>query len=190
MKMLKVSLVLTITVALAACTPEADSGDRAAPDQTALPGEASEPGTLVEVAQGDAGLSTFVSAVTAAGLDESLSGEGPFTVFAPSDDAFAMIPAETMSELTANDTKTLSNILQYHVVSGSLDAASVLQGVADAGDEGMVIETVGGGTLSASLVDGAIVLQDSAGGTARVSAANVEASNGLIHVIDWVLMPS
>ena len=148
-----------------------------------------EAGTVVEVAQDDETFSTLVSAVTAAGLGETLSGDGPFTVFAPTNDAFAKIPEATLTELTTNDTETLGNILTYHVVEGNVDAATLTQAITDAGDDGYTITTVNGGTLTATVVDGNVVLTDAAGGTATVTATDVAASNGVIHVIDTVLMP-
>ena len=147
------------------------------------------PGTVVEVAQGDETFSTLVSAVTAAGLGETLSGEGPYTVFAPTNDAFAKIPEATLTELTTNDTETLGTILTYHVVEGNVDAATLTQAIADAGEGGYTITTVNGGTLTATVVDGDVVLTDAAGGTSTVTATDVAASNGVIHVIDTVLMP-
>jgi uncharacterized surface protein with fasciclin (FAS1) repeats len=151
--------------------------------------EAAAAGTIVEVAQGDEGFSTLVAAVTAAGLGETLSGEGPFTVFAPTNDAFAKIDAATLTELTTNDTETLGAILTYHVVEGAVDAATLVGAIEEAGDAGFTVTTVGGGTLTASLVEGAVVLTDANGGTSTVIATDVEASNGLVHVVDTVLMP-
>ncbi|HBR84418.1 MAG TPA: beta-Ig-H3/fasciclin, partial [Erythrobacter sp.] len=139
--------------------------------------------------QGDETFSTLVSAVTAADLGATLSGDGPFTVFAPTNDAFAKIPEATLTELTTNDTETLGNILTYHVVAGNVDAATLLQAIEGAGADGYSIETVNGGTLTATVVDGNVVLTDAAGGTATVTATDVAASNGVIHVIDTVLMP-
>ena len=112
-------------------------------------------------------------AETAAGLGETLSGDGPFTVFAPTNDAFAKIPEATLTELTTNDTETLGNILTYHVVEGNVDAATLTQAITDAGDDGYTITTVNGGTLTATVVDGNVVLTDAAGGTATVTATDV-----------------
>ncbi|MBD2840896.1 fasciclin domain-containing protein [Erythrobacter rubeus] len=189
MKTLKLTIASSIALALAACGAEADTGDTVTADDTAVTAEATAPGTIVEVAQGDETFSTLVSAVTAAELGETLSGEGPFTVFAPTNDAFAKIPEETLTELTTNDTETLGEILKYHVVEGSVDAATLTAAIEEAGDEGYTINTVGGGTLTANVTDGAVVLTDAAGGTSTVTATDVEASNGLVHVIDTVLMP-
>lgn len=188
MNMLKITLASSIALAIAACAPEAETTDATAADETAMTEEATA-GTIVEVAQSDETFSTLVAAVTAAGLGETLSGEGPFTVFAPTNDAFAKIDEATLTELTTNDTETLGAILQYHVVAGSIDAATLTAAIEEAGDAGYTITTVGGGTLTAKIVDGAVVLTDAAGGTSTVIATDVGASNGMIHAIDTVLMP-
>lgn len=189
MKTLKLTLASTIALALAACAPEADTDDSMMADETAMTEDATAPGTIVEVAQGDEAFSTLVAAVTAAGAAEMLSGEGPFTVFAPTNDAFAKLPEGTVETLTTEDTDTLASILQYHVVEGSIDAATLLAAIEGAGDAGYSITTANGATLTATVVDGAVVLTDANGGTATVTATDVEASNGLVHVIDTVLMP-
>ncbi|QZD90464.1 fasciclin domain-containing protein [Qipengyuania aurantiaca] len=190
MNKMTLALASAASLALTACGGEAEepmADDTAMADQMA--NDTAETGTIVEVAQGDSQFSTLVSAVTAAGLGETLSGEGPFTVFAPTNDAFGKIPEATLTELTTNDTETLGNILQYHVVEGNVDAATLTQAITDAGDAGYTINTVGGGTLTANLVDGNVVLTDAAGGASTVTATDVAASNGVIHVIDTVLMP-
>ncbi|EDL49228.1 fasciclin domain-containing protein [Erythrobacter sp. SD-21] len=190
MNKITLALASAASLALAACggeTEEPMADDTAMADQMA--NDTAETGTIVDVAQGDSQFSTLVSAVTAAGLGETLSGEGPYTVFAPTNDAFGKIPEATLTELTTNDTETLGNILQYHVVEGNVDAATLTQAITDAGDAGYTINTVGGGTLTANVVDGNVVLTDAAGGTSTVTATDVAASNGVIHVIDTVLMP-
>tara|TARA_B100000029_G_C17306571_1_gene862753 strand:- start:26 stop:607 length:582 start_codon:yes stop_codon:yes gene_type:complete len=192
MNKLTLALASTASLALAACAetpPESDTYEEAAAADQMANAEAMAPGTVVEVAQGDETFSTLVSAVTAAGLGETLSGEGPYTVFAPTNDAFAKIPEATLTELTTNDTETLGTILTYHVVEGNVDAATLTQAIADAGEGGYTITTVNGGTLTATVVDGDVVLTDAAGGTSTVTATDVAASNGVIHVIDTVLMP-
>ena len=190
MKTLSIALASSMALALAACGAEAPEQEDTMADETAVTAEATSPGTLVEVAQNDPNFSTLVSAVTAAGLGETLSGEGPFTVFAPTNDAFAKIPSETLTELTTNDTEQLGNILKYHVVQGRVDAATLTKAIEDAGEAGYTVKTVNGGDLTATIVDGGVVLTDAAGGTSKVTATDVEGSNGLIHVIDTVLMPA
>ncbi|MHA7819937.1 MAG: fasciclin domain-containing protein [Erythrobacter sp.] len=185
----KLALATVGALALAACGGESATDDTMSADDTAMSVEATAPGTIVEVASADDSFSTLVTAVTAAGLGETLSGEGPFTVFAPTNAAFGKIDEATLTELTTNDTETLGNILTYHVVSGKVDAATLIAAIEAAGEDGHTVPTVNGGTLNATLVDSAVVLTDAAGGTATVEATDVEASNGLVHVIDTVLMP-
>lgn len=191
MNKLTIALASAASLAIVACAEEPAENvayeDAATADQMA--NAEAETGTVVEVAQGDETFSTLVSAVTAADLGATLSGDGPFTVFAPTNDAFAKIPEATLTELTTNDTETLGNILTYHVAAGNVDAATLLQAIEGAGADGYSIETVNGGTLTATVVDGNVVLTDAAGGTATVTATDVAASNGVIHVIDTVLMP-
>ena len=191
MNKLTIALASAASLAIVACAEEPAENvayeDAATADQMA--NAEAETGTVVEVAQGDETFSTLVSAVTAADLGATLSGDGPFTVFAPTNDAFAKIPEATLTELTTNDTETLGNILTYHAVAGNVDAATLLQAIEGAGADGYSIETVNGGTLTATVVDGNVVLTDAAGGTATVTATDVAASNGVIHVIDTVLMP-
>ena len=191
MNKLTIALASAASLAIVACAEEPAENvayeDAATADQMA--NAEAETGTVVEVAQGDETFSTLVSAVTAADLGATLSGDGPFTVFAPTNDAFAKIPEATLTELTTNDTETLGNILTYHVVAGNVDAATLLQAIEGAGADGYSIETVNGGTLTATVVDGNVVLTDAAGGTATATATDVAASNGVIHVIDTVLMP-
>lgn len=187
MKTLKFTLASAIALSLAACAGEATEDTTA--DETAVAEEATAAGTIVEVAQGDESFSTLVAAITAADLGGVLSGEGPFTVFAPANDAFAKLPEGTVETLTTDEIDTLTTILQYHVVEGKVDAATLTDAIAAAGEGGYTVTTVGGGTFTAAVVDGAVVLTDAAGNTSTVTATDVEASNGVIHVIDTVLMP-
>ena len=191
MNTLKIALASSLAIAMAACAPEADTEDTAAmnADETAMTADATTPGTIVEVAQGDGQFSTLVSAVTAANLGETLSGDGPFTVFAPTNAAFEKIDQATRDSLMNDDTEQLGSILKYHVVEGRTDAATLMQAIEDAGEEGYTISTVGGGDLTATMENGSVVLTDAAGGKSTVSATDIEASNGLIHSIDTVLMP-
>lgn len=144
---------------------------------------------IVEVAVGNENFSTLVTAVTAAGLVETLSGEGPFTVFAPTNDAFAKLPAGTVESLLTPDSKdALTGILTYHVVAGKFEAAAVIEAI-NTNDGTFTVTTVQGGTIDLSLNDGKVVLTDAKGGTATVVIADVAASNGVIHAIDTVVMP-
>ncbi len=191
MNKLTIALASAASLAIAACSDPveetAPAEDIAMADQMA--NDTATAGTIVEVAQGNPDFSTLVSAVTAANLGETLSSDGPYTVFAPTNDAFGKIPEATLTELTTNDTETLGSILTYHVVQGNVDAATLTKAIEDAGEAGYTITTVNGGTLTAKVVDGNVVLTDAAGGTSTVTATDVAASNGVIHVIDTVLMP-
>jgi transforming growth factor-beta-induced protein len=137
-----------------------------------------ELGTIVDIAVADGRFTTLVAALQAAGLVETLSGEGPFTVFAPTDDAFAKLPAGTVeSLLKPENLEQLKNILLYHVVSGKVMAADVV-GLTSA-------PTVLGQDVTITVKDGNVYLND----TVQVIITDIEASNGVIHVIDAVLLP-
>ena len=137
-----------------------------------------EKNTIVDIAVADGRFNTLVAAVTAADLVETLSGEGPFTVFAPTDDAFAALPAGTLDSLLLPENKqALTDILLYHVVSGSVMASDVV-GLSSA-------PTVLGKDITITVKDGNVYLND----TIQVIITDIEASNGVIHVIDAVLLP-
>lgn len=167
-------VVMFASLVLAACAPAATPE----PMPTAMPPEPTPaPITIVDVAVADGRFTTLVAAVTAAGLAETLSGEGPFTVFAPTDDAFAKLPAGTLDELLKPENKqALTDILLYHVVAGSIKAADVAS-LSEA-------ETVLGEKVSVKVEDGKVFIND-----AEVVITDVEASNGVIHVIDSVILP-
>ncbi|MDQ1590464.1 MAG: hypothetical protein QOG71_1091 [Pyrinomonadaceae bacterium] len=132
---------------------------------------------------------TLVAAVKAAGLVETLSGKGPFTVFAPTDDAFAKLPAGTVETLVKPENKaTLTGILTYHVVAGRMDSKALAKAIKKGGGKA-TLKTVNGGTLTATMHGNGIMLTDAKGGTAMVTTADVYQSNGVIHVIDTVVMP-
>jgi uncharacterized surface protein with fasciclin (FAS1) repeats len=146
--------------------------------------------TIVENAIASPVHTTLVAAVKAAGLVDTLNSPGPFTVFAPTNDAFAKLPAGTVDTLLKPENKaTLVKILTYHVVAGKLSAKDIVDGI-KAGGGKYVMTTVEGGKLTASLSGKKVILTDEKGGTATVTIANVYQSNGVIHVIDTVLMPS
>jgi uncharacterized surface protein with fasciclin (FAS1) repeats len=145
--------------------------------------------TVVDIAVGSPAHSTLVAAVKAGGLVETLQGAGPFTVFAPTNDAFAKLPAGTVESLLKPEAKaTLVKILTYHVVAGNLDAASVVKAI-EAGKGSAKVKTVSGGTLTASLKDGKVILTDENGKTATVVATDLKSGNGVVHVIDSVVLP-
>ena len=145
--------------------------------------------TVVDVAVGSKDHSTLVVAVKAADLVSTLQGKGPFTVFAPTNEAFGKLPKGTVENLLKTENKaTLAKILTYHVVAGNLDAAAVVKAIKD-GNGKVTLKTVSGGTLTASLKNGKVILTDEKGGIATVTATDLKAGNGVVHVIDTVLMP-
>ena len=132
---------------------------------------------------------TLVAAVQAAGLTDTLSSPGPFTVFAPTDSAFAKLPAGTLNTLFQPANKgMLTDILTYHVVSGNVTASDLMRMI-NAGGGSATLNTVQGGTLTARMMNGNVVLVDAKGGTSTVTQADVMQSNGVIHVTDTVSMP-
>jgi uncharacterized surface protein with fasciclin (FAS1) repeats len=133
---------------------------------------------------------TLVAAVKAAGLVDTLQGPGPFTVFAPTNEAFAKLPAGTVDTLLMMENKAkLTKILTYHVVSGRMDSKDIAKAI-KAGNGKAELSTVNGGKLWASMQGKDIVLTDEKGGMAKVTISNVYQSNGVIHVIDTVLLPN
>lgn len=179
----------------AACSPsteEAPATTPATPTETAAPtAPAAATGNVVQVAQGNGDFSTLVAAVTAAGLGETLSGAGPFTVFAPTNAAFDKVPAATRDQLMSPAGKAdLTKILTYHVVPGRVDAAALTQQIQQGGGSA-TLTTVEGGTLTARAgADGSVTLTDEKGATSRVVTTDVAATNGVIHAIDTVVMPN
>jgi uncharacterized surface protein with fasciclin (FAS1) repeats len=145
---------------------------------------------IIENAVNSADHTTLVAAVKAAGLVDTLEGPGPFTVFAPTNEAFAKLPAGTVDTLLKPENKpTLTKVLTYHVVSGKWGAADLKKKIKE-GKGKAELTTVEGGKLWASMKDGKLVLTDEKGGTSTVTIANVFQSNGVIHVVDTVLMPN
>lgn len=192
MNKLTIALASAASLALAACgSPEATDDAAMADNGADVTANAdATTGTIVDVAQGNADFSTLVTAITAAELGETLSGEGPFTVFAPTNAAFEALPEGTLATLTQPENKEqLTGILTYHVVTGETMAAALTEAIEGAGEEGARLVTVNGAELTASVNDGKVTLTDAAGNTATVTATDIDASNGVIHVIDTVLMP-
>jgi uncharacterized surface protein with fasciclin (FAS1) repeats len=145
--------------------------------------------TIVENAANSKDHTTLVTAVKAAGLVDTLNGAGPFTVFAPTNAAFAKLPAGTVETLVKPENKgTLTSVLTYHVVPGKLSAAD-LAAQAKANGGRATLTTVNGGTLTVSKGPRGWQLTDAKGGTANITIADVNQSNGVIHVIDTVVMP-
>lgn len=144
---------------------------------------------IIENAMNSKDHTTLVAAVKAAGLVETLSGTGPFTVFAPTNAAFDMLPKEAVvSLMKPENQKALAGVLTYHVVSGKVSAADLMKQIKD-GNGKATLTTVAGGKLTAWEKDGKVYLTDEKGGEAMVTIADVNQSNGVIHVIDHVLMP-
>ncbi|MBK9254296.1 MAG: fasciclin domain-containing protein [Saprospiraceae bacterium] len=144
---------------------------------------------IVDIAAGSADHTTLVAAVGAADLVATLKGEGPFTVFAPTNAAFAKLPAGTVETLLKPENKTtLAGILTYHVVSGNIDAAAVIAAI-KAGKGKAVLKTVQGGKLTGSLDNGKVKLTDENGNSVFVVATDLKGTNGIIHVIDGVVLP-
>ncbi len=138
---------------------------------------------IVENAVNSKDHTTLVAAVKAAGLVDTLQSKGPFTVFAPTNAAFGKLPAGTVDTLVKPENKaTLTKILTYHVVAGKMEAASLT--------DGKKLKTVEGEELTVKLKDGKVWIVDAKGGTSMVTIANVNQSNGVIHVVDTVLMPA
>ena len=144
---------------------------------------------IIENASNSKDHTTLVAAIKSAGLVETLSGPGPFTVFAPTNEAFAKLPKATVDTLMKPESKAaLAKILTYHVVAGKMSAADLLKAIKD-GKGKATLTTVQGETLTAEEKGGSIELVDSKGGISRVTIADVNQSNGVIHVVDTVLMP-
>lgn len=173
-------------VTLGACAQQTPSSVETPAPATEV---AAPSGTVVDAAIASADHTTLVAAVQAAGLVETLSGAGPFTVFAPTNAAFAKLPAGTVESLTQPaNREALTRILTYHVIAGRVSAAD-LGAQIDAGGGRATLTTVQGGTLTATREGNSIRLTDAAGGSALVTSADLGASNGVIHVIDTVVMP-
>ena len=182
-------MFVVLALVLAACAspststpaPTSMPEPTSTPEPTAAPTEEPASQTLVEIASTDGRFGTLVAAIQAAGLVETLSGEGPFTIFAPTDDAFAALPEGTLDGLLlAENKQQLTDILLYHVVPGKIMAADV------AGLDGQMVDTALDGQQIAIEVDmGNVYLNENT----QVIITDIEASNGVIHVIDSVLLP-
>lgn len=145
--------------------------------------------TIVDIAVGSKEHTTLVAGVTAADLVPTLQSAGPFTVFAPTNAAFAKLPAGTLETLLKPENKaTLAKILTYHVIAGTFDAAAVVKAI-QANGGSLSLTTVSGNKLVASIKQGKVTLTDEKGNTATVVAADLTATNGVIHVIDAVVLP-
>lgn len=193
MKLVKtISALVLVGVITASCGEKKQAEATETADTTAVAVDTAmveETPNIVGVAAGNADFSTLVAAVKAGGLVETLSGEGPFTVFAPNNAAFAKLPAGTVDGLLKPESlEKLKAVLTYHVVSGKFDAATVIDAI-NKNNGKYTVTTVQGGKIVLSLMDGKVMLTDANGGSAMVVLADVAASNGVIHAIDTVVMP-
>jgi uncharacterized surface protein with fasciclin (FAS1) repeats len=190
-RILPLAAVLAIALTTAACgNDDTETSAVAAPATTSAtatpspsPSESMAGSDIVDTAVAAGDFTTLAAALEAAGLVETLKGEGPFTVFAPTDAAFAKLPAGTVDTLLKDPKGDLTQILTYHVVPGKVLAADVVK------LDGQKVTTVQGGDLTVGVDGDKVSLTDAAGNTVNVTATDIEASNGVIHVIDGVLMP-
>ncbi len=185
-----VAAVLALALTTAACG--SDDADTAAASSAPMttsaapspsPSESMATADIVDTAVAAGNFTTLAAALQAAGLVDTLKGDGPFTVFAPTDDAFAKLPAGTVDTLLKDPKGDLTQILTYHVVPGKVMAAEVVK------LDGQKVKTVQGGELTIGVDGDKVTLTDATGNTVNVTMTDVEASNGVIHVIDGVLMP-
>ena len=190
-KLAAAGAALSLTLLLGACTAASPATSAATP---AAPMSASSSPTasstamsesdIVETAAAAGDFKTLTAALKAAGLDETLKGPGPFTVFAPTDAAFAKLPEGTVDTLLKDPKGQLAEILKYHVVAGEVMAADVAK------MDGQKVKTVQGGELTVEVSGDKVVLVDAAGNRVNVIKTDIAASNGVIHVIDAVLIPT
>jgi len=185
-----VAAVLALALTTAACG--SDDADTAAASSAPMttsaapspsPSDSMATADIVDTAVAAGNFTTLAAALQAAGLVDTLKGAGPFTVFAPTDDAFAKLPAGTVDTLLKDPKGDLTQILTYHVVPGKVMAADVVK------LDGQKVKTVQGGELTIGVDGDKVTLTDATGNTVNVTMTDVEASNGVIHVIDGVLMP-
>lgn len=153
------------------------------------PASASSKGNIVSAAASTPAFSTLVTAVKAAKLTDTLASKGPFTVFAPTNDAFAKLPAGTVETLLKPENRSqLTKVLTYHVVPGRYSASAILAAIKKGGGS-TTLTTVSGDKLSAAVKSGKVVLTDESGRTSTVTKTDLNQSNGIIHVIDTVVLP-
>lgn len=193
MKLVKtISAFVLLGVFVTSCGEKKQADATEMTDSTAIAMDTTivdETQNIVEVASGNADFSTLVAAVKAAGLVETLSGDGPYTVFAPTNAAFEKLPAGTVDGLLKPESvDKLKALLTYHVVSGKFDAATVIDAI-NKNNGKYEVTTVQGEKIVLTLMDGKVMLTAANGGTAMVALPDVAASNGVIHAIDTVVMP-
>lgn len=189
----KISAIAMIAAISASCNGKKTEAETEMPvDSTTVAVDTTQTtiaNKITDVAMGNPDFSTLVTAVKAADLVETLASDGPFTVFAPTNEAFAKLPAGTVDGLLKPENKEkLKGLLTYHVVAGKWDAAAVADGIKK-GNGKYTVTTVQGQKIDLSMKDGKVVLTDANGKMATVTMADVAASNGVIHAIDSVVMP-
>lgn len=179
-------LAIAASLALAsASVPSAFAAGNPAMDDTAMAAQK----TIVETASNTSELSTLVAALKAAGLVDTLAGKGPFTVFAPTNEAFAKLPQGTVDTLLKPENKgTLTGILTYHVVAGTHPSSQLVAAASSQGGSS-TLKTVQGEELTVELKDGKVWVIDAKGGKSAVTTSDLMQSNGVVHVVDSVLMP-
>jgi uncharacterized surface protein with fasciclin (FAS1) repeats len=182
--------LVTSIATLSACAPMMSSTPMAANTAPMVGGAAMYPNKdIIDNAVNSKDHTTLVAAVKAAGLVDTLKSPGPFTVFAPTNEAFAALPAGTVDTLLKPENKaTLTKVLTYHVVAGKMDAATLTKAIMAGGGKA-TLKTVSGGTLIAMSSGSKVMIMDESGGTAVVTIPDVIQSNGVIHVVDKVLLP-
>lgn len=192
MKITKIITLLLVgsLITVYSCAKNADKKKKEKPAVEEVPeAKEVETKTIVGVAADNENFTTLVAAVTAADLVETLNSTGPFTVFAPINAAFDKLPEGTVATLLKPESKEmLTSILTYHVVSGTFTAAAVVKAITDNNGK-FEVKTVQGGILTASLLDGKVILTDTKGNVSTIVITDVEASNGIVHAIDGVVMP-
>ncbi|HEV2079455.1 MAG TPA: fasciclin domain-containing protein [Allosphingosinicella sp.] len=183
-------LLLAVSAALAAGCQQGEEADRGAKQAEAgQKGETAQGGTIGQALSQSTDHSNFVGAVKAAGLDGTMSGSQPYTVFAPSNAAFQKLPAGAAEGLMQPAQKgQLTAIVTHHIVPGVVTAQDLTRAIEKGGGKAQ-IATMGGGTLTATQSDGAIMLADAKGAQARVTPSDQAHSNGVVHTIDTILMP-
>ncbi|BEP63855.1 fasciclin domain-containing protein [Variovorax sp. V213] len=189
--MKKLVIAVGVSVLLGACAGGMGmSGSNATSSNPMVGGAAMVPTKdIVDNAVNSKDHTTLVAAVKAADLVSTLKSPGPFTVFAPTNAAFSALPAGTVDTLLKPENKpTLAKVLTYHVVPGKMDGAALMNAIKAGGGKAM-LKTASGGMLTATMSGSNVMVSDAKGGTATVTIANVYQSNGVIHVVDKVLLP-
>ena len=197
MKKIFLCMAVLATLAFTSCkdNENKEADETMTEEQMAMEAEAQteetmpEQQTIATIAMDNENFTTLVSAIQSAELGETLNGSGPYTVFAPTNDAFNKLPEGTLEGLTKPESKEkLAGLLKYHVVSGEYMAADIVKAIKE-NNGSFVIKTVQGGELTATLDGENVIVTDASGSKAKVTMADVDASNGVIHGIDAVVMP-